>query len=73
MQNYGEPFYFTKELQLGSSKVKINGNEESNEPFSVSFHPEGGGLIANLSNRLLIKIHTADGESDNIHGEIIDS
>ena len=73
MQNYGEPFYCTKELQLGSSKVKINGNEESNEPFSVSFHPEGGNLIANLSNRLLIKIHTANGESDNMHGEIIDS
>jgi hypothetical protein len=73
MQNYGEPFYYMKELQYGSTETVEFKDKESTSPFSVSFHPEGGNLIANFSNRLLIKIHTREGEIGNMHGEIIDS
>lgn len=73
MQNYGEPFYYMKELQYGSIETVKFKDKESTEPFSVSFHPEGGNLIANFNNRLLIKIHTREGKIGNMHGEIIDS
>jgi len=73
MQNYGESFYFTKELHYGPNKSREIKNKESTEPFSVTFHPEGGNLIANFSNRLLIKIHSREREIGDIHGEIIDS
>ena len=73
MQNYGEPFYYMKELQYGSTETVEFKDKESTGRFSVSFHPEGGNLIANFSNRLLIKIHTQEGEIGNMHGEIIDS
>ena len=73
MQNYGEPFYYMKELQYGSTETVAFKDKESTDPFSVSFHPEGGHLIAGLSNRLLIKIPTKVGESDSMYGEIVDS
>ncbi len=73
MQNYGESFYFTKELHYGPNETMEIKDKESTEPFSVTFHPEGGNLIANFSNRLLIKIHSMEEEIGDIHGEIIDS
>ena len=73
MQNYGEPFYYIKELQYGSTETVAFKDKESTKPFSVSFHPEGGNLIAGLSNRLLIKIPTNIGESDSMYSEIVDS
>ncbi|MBT8301225.1 MAG: TonB-dependent receptor plug domain-containing protein, partial [Maribacter sp.] len=73
MQNYGESFYCSTKLQLGSSEVRTNGNETIKKPLAVSFHPEGGTLIANLNNRLLIKTTSALSAADGIIGEIIDS
>jgi hypothetical protein len=73
MQNYGKPYYATKKLQLGSSVVKTVGGKVLNAASAVSFHPEGGELVAGLSNRLLIKIPTGIGESDGRYGVIMDS
>jgi len=73
MQNYGEPFFFTKELQYGSNENAVIKEKESTEPFSVTFHPEGGNLIANFSNRLLMKIDSEVKGIGNVHAKIIDS
>ena len=73
MRNYGESFFFTKALHYGLNERVENKDKESIEPYSVTFHPEGGHLIANFSNRLLIKIHSKEGEIDNTYAKIIDS
>lgn len=73
MQNYGESFFFTKELHYGLNESLEIKDKESIEPFSVTFHPEGGNLIANFSNRLLIKIHSKEGEIGTTYAKIIDS
>lgn len=73
MQNYGESFFFTKVLHYGlNERVEIR-DKESVESFSVTFHPEGGHLISNFSNRLLIKMHSKEGEIGNTSAKIIDS
>ncbi|MDT0622624.1 TonB-dependent receptor [Croceitalea vernalis] len=68
MQNYGESFYAIKKLVLGEVDDAFANNEE----VVVSFHPEGGGLISNFNNRLLIKASTKEGYPANIKGDIID-
>ncbi|MCP4978706.1 MAG: TonB-dependent receptor plug domain-containing protein [Maribacter sp.] len=73
MQNYGEPFFFTKELQFGSNEKMLIIDKESTEPFSITFHPEGGNLIANFSNRLLMKIDSEVKRIVDVHAKIVDS
>jgi len=72
MQNYGESFYVTKKLILGTENV-INSIQKTNmQNLEVSFYPEGGNLITNFNNRLLIKATTKDGNPIDIKGDIVD-
>ncbi len=73
MQNYGEPYYYKTELELRSSKKSQKINKNQTDLFSVSFHPEGGNLIANISNKLFIKAHFADQNLSELEGKIYDS
>jgi len=71
MQNYGEPFYFTEKLQYVSNGTeRIKDKQVAFSP-AVTFHPEGGNLVADLSNKLLFKIHSTEVTSP-IHAKIID-
>lgn len=72
MQNYGESFYVTKELVLGTED-EINSIQKTDmQNIEISFYPEGGSLVTNFNNRLLIKATTKDGNPVDITGNIID-
>ncbi len=73
MQNYGDSFYFKKELQLGATKKNIKESRKTTQRRSVSFHPEGGTLIEKFSNRLLIKVHDNQTRMVEMEGKILDS
>ena len=72
MQNYGEAFYGTKQLELISGEAKENTSEKKTELISVSFHPEGGNLIANVPNRVLIKATSSHFKKGKTSGKIYD-
>lgn len=72
MQNYGESCYFTQQMELGSQQRTKDKNREISNQRSVSFHPEGGQLIASLGNKLLIKVNDNNAEKIGLAGEIID-
>ncbi len=70
LQNYGEDFYFSKELTLGEVKPKAI-NDETNTKATVSFYPEGSNLVGELNNRLLIKATDKNGSPIDLKGDII--
>ena len=57
-------------MQLGSTHK--NRKTDLVSPFLVSFHPEGGNLIATLSNKLFIKVNRNSDEIVDLKGEIVD-
>lgn len=72
MQNYGESFYFTKQMELRSKEFANNKNSETLNQPSISFHPEGGQLITSLKNKLFIKINEDSIDEKGFVGEIVD-
>lgn len=73
MQNYGESYYYKTELQLNSSSKSKSKNRDETSLLSVSFHPEGGNLITNISNKLFIKVESQGRKINELQGEIRDS
>ncbi len=71
MQNYGEPYYFTRQVQVIGSKLKSNKKNEI-ETLQINFYPEGGSLVSGLNNHLLIKIEDNHGRPLRIDGNIVD-
>jgi hypothetical protein len=69
MQNYGEAQFFRKEIQVGQT---IELREDTPDPSTgqITFHPEGGSLLAGLQNRLVV--HTPVAEPYGMEGYIID-
>ena len=72
MKNYGDDVYYEKELTYQNKKQSKDEGIGDNEALTVSFYPEGGRLIENLDNRLLLKTTDINGEGVNIEGEIVD-
>lgn len=72
MKNYGDDGYSEKEIIYQNKNRNKNAGKEENQPLNVAFYPEGGRLVENLDNRLLIKTTDTDGEGLNMEGEIID-
>ena len=53
MRNYGEDQFFRKEIQVGElpeSREEATGSSQR----QISFHPEGGSLLAGIQNRLVV-------------------
>ena len=72
MQNYGETFYTTKKLVLGTYENENLIMDDDKKMVEVSFYPEGGNLVSGLNNRLLIKATTKFGTPVDLIGNIID-
>lgn len=72
MQNYGESFYATKKLVLGAIEKQSVSTEIDKQVINISFHPEGGNLISDFNNRILIKATSKKGTPINLTGNIID-
>jgi len=72
MQNYGASFYATKKLVLGAVEKQSISTEIDKQEINISFHPEGGNLVSDFNNRLLIKATSKKGTPINLAGNIID-
>lgn len=72
MKNYGDDGYCEKEVIYQNKNRNRNAGKAENRSVNVAFYPEGGRLVENLDNRLLIKTTDTDGLGLNMEGEIID-
>lgn len=73
MQNYGSSRYYTTSLHIGSTLSEAREAAKGLTPASVEFQPEGGALLAGLSNNLAIVAKDSQGCPVPIHGEIVNA
>jgi hypothetical protein len=72
MQNYGESVYHLSTLENLEALPFKDGVAEGKRGLKVTFYPESGHLLENVTNRLLIKITGAEGEPLDMEGELVD-
>lgn len=75
MKNFGEEFFFSRNLyivDIGNSITK-NVTKKKKQDFAVTFFPEGGALLAGVSQRIAFKVQASDGYSTSADGKIVDS
>ncbi len=70
MQNYGENIHAKQQVFVRSRKNSQRSNFD--QAFKVQVFSEGGRLVNNLQNRLVIKIEDQEGAIDGLSGEITD-
>ena len=69
MQNYGEDQFFSTTIEVGEAPKTAP--EDSGDPESqITFHPEGGRLLAGIPNRLVVRATLQD--EDGLKGHIVD-
>lgn len=87
MKNFGPDYYFTKNIEIRNSNKKylITGkqakqnrkivkrtNQQKNK-YSVGFFPEGGNILAGITNRIAFKVENEFGEGITAEGKIVNS
>ncbi len=72
MLNFDEGFLFTKKIKIISPHTPLT-TEQATLPPSLSFMPEGGNFIANISNNIAFKGIDHFGDPIQFNGEIKDS
>jgi hypothetical protein len=77
MRNFGDDFFFKKEIVIENQNESESLNqfvrEESNEKVDVQFFPEGGPLIENVSTLLGFKAISSAGYGCNVTGWVLSS
>jgi len=77
MRNFGEQLFFQKEITIISSQDSSeNTPERSDSPgnrFNITFFPEGGSLVYNVSSIVAFKANDASGAGCDAEGEIFSS
>ncbi|MGB5316919.1 MAG: Plug domain-containing protein [Robiginitalea sp.] len=71
MKNYGEQQFYRKTIQVGETP-EVQDPAENLSDHRLEFYPEGGRLLAGISNRLVLTSQTADGEYGSVEGSIVD-
>ena len=61
MRNFGEPFFFTKELKVWNLDLTEKKSTKKSDGLELQFFPEGGHLIEGLRNRVAFKAIGPDG------------
>ncbi len=72
MKNYGKDTYYERSFDYNGRGQKRNESGQENVEIHVAFYPEGGKLIADLENRLLLKTTNQDGTVLHVEGAIVD-
>ena len=84
MENLGEGYFFTKNIQIGNllaedrhvghgrENRENRGNRGSRDDFDVAILPEGGNLLDGKLCKVAFKAQNRDGTADFITGELID-
>jgi hypothetical protein len=82
MENTGEAYFYTRPVFIADPRNKETDelqvkspNKSSNkeEPFEITFYPEGGNLISGQSNRLAFKALLPDGSAAEIKGTVFNA
>ena len=71
MKNYGEQQFYRKTIQVGEDP-ELQGAEENIGDQRLEFYPEGGRLLAGISNRLVLTSQSPNGEYGSVAGNIVD-
>ena len=71
MQNYGEDTYFKTPIHVGSDGMPKEIGKEAG-PYEISFFPEGGKLLAGISNRMVVYATTEKGNAVDFEAVITD-
>ncbi len=71
MKNYGEQQFYRKTIQVGEDP-EVQGTGENLGEGRLEFYPEGGRLLAGISNRLVLTSRSPDGSSGSVEGSIVD-
>ncbi len=77
MRNFGDQLFFTKEITIVSgsdtSDVPDDDIQSINNRLEISFYPEGGSLVENVSSIVAFKAVNAAGSGCNVSGEVYSS
>lgn len=87
MRNAGEEFYFKRNVyvenpefafyatrdQVKSVKKALRKIDRKKSDFAISFHPEGGTLLAGIENKVAFKAINQLGQSIEVKGKLLDS
>ena len=77
MRNFGDQLYFNKEISVigGSSAIEFDADDtkSANSNMEISFFPEGGSLIENLTSIIAFKAVNGTGSGCDVSGEIFSS
>lgn len=71
MKNYGEQQFYRKTIQVGEDP-ELQGAVENLGERRLEFYPEGGRLLAGISNRLVLTSQSPNGEYGSVAGSIVD-
>lgn len=76
LRNVGEPYFFRRPVYIGNNlreQKKVTPSSRRNpDDYQVTFHPEGGKLLAGLTNRIAVRATTEDGLETDISGRLVD-
>jgi len=77
MRNFGDQLFFIKDITIINSSDSINAISESvnyiKNKLEISFFPEGGSLVENISSFVAFKAVNAFGKGCDVSGEIYSS
>ena len=71
MKNYGEAQFYRKTIQVGEDRELQDAGKNLSQP-RLEFYPEGGRLLAGISNRLVLTSQSQNGEYGSVAGSIVD-
>ncbi|MDM9632481.1 Plug domain-containing protein [Robiginitalea aurantiaca] len=71
MKNYGQEQYYRKTIQVGDDPDLMDATENKGN-YRLEFYPEGGRLLAGISNRLVLSSRSAQGAIGSVEGSIVD-
>jgi hypothetical protein len=77
MRNFGDQLFFNKDIMIINSSDALNAFTDStsnnrNKP-EISFFPEGGSLVDNVTSKVAFKAVDGHGYSQTVNGEIYSS
>ena len=73
IRNFDDPYFFRKTIHVNSSKLNNDSriSETSSKPH-ISFSPEGGNIVSDFLNRIVVKATNALEKGIHVTGEILD-
>lgn len=71
MKNFGPDYFFEKQITVLNPVREAEAPAKTNETYDIQFFPEGGNLLAGVSNRVGFRMVGTDGKGVDLHGAIV--